>query len=422
MLANLVSSGIPLLLLPVLTRVLSPAEYGEVVMFQLIIVASNALSGFSVHGALGVAWFKRGRADLSNLAGAAIIVAAGSAALFAALSAIFFLLVGSDIFGLAPIWGSVAVATAGLNVLLQCRLVLWQSQQRPLPMAALQIASSVLNVGLSLIFVIAMELGAEGRNAGIALSAFMMAVTAIFMLTHQKQASWNVQVKDIRFLIKFGLSLAPHAFAGVLIAAADRYIVSAYLGHDMLGIYGAAAQLGAVMLVVGDAFGKAFNPWVYHRMASQRKEDALAVVGAMYIAIPCFLVLGVFMGAILTWSAPFFLGDDFLAASELFYFFTLGGAFGGIYLVVSGLYFFSAKTSLLSALTLSVAIIGTGATIILASNFQMAGAVAGYVLIQAMLAMSVWVVARRVFSLPWNDVLAASMAWLSAVFVRYKDV
>ncbi|HVL01538.1 MAG TPA: oligosaccharide flippase family protein, partial [Dongiaceae bacterium] len=53
LIASVINAAIPFLLLPVLTRYLEPAEYGEVAVFQVWVSMIGALCGLSVHGAAG---------------------------------------------------------------------------------------------------------------------------------------------------------------------------------------------------------------------------------------------------------------------------------------------------------------------------------------------------------------------------------
>jgi len=51
LLSNILNATIPFALLPILTRYLSPAEYGEIAMFQTLLAGLAAVTGFSVAGA-----------------------------------------------------------------------------------------------------------------------------------------------------------------------------------------------------------------------------------------------------------------------------------------------------------------------------------------------------------------------------------
>jgi hypothetical protein len=59
--ANLVAAAVPFLLLPILTRVLGPDQYGQVVNFSLLVTVCMTLAGLNAHAALGVVWFKQPR-------------------------------------------------------------------------------------------------------------------------------------------------------------------------------------------------------------------------------------------------------------------------------------------------------------------------------------------------------------------------
>ena len=64
--ANIVNAAIPFLLLPILTRVLTPADYGVVAMFSIMVSIFGALTGLSVHGAIGVRYFELDRKALAR--------------------------------------------------------------------------------------------------------------------------------------------------------------------------------------------------------------------------------------------------------------------------------------------------------------------------------------------------------------------
>lgn len=409
--ANAISAGVPFLLLPVLTRVLSPVEYGGVVNFFLLMSACSAIAGLSVHGAVGVAWFRREADSLPHFVGSALGIAVTSTLLVALLLAIIFDAAGS-IFGISPATAAMAAIAAGSNVVLQCRLVLWQSQQRPLPSAALQVTASALNMAFSLFAVLWLHWGGQGRNVGATAALVLMACVAVWLLLRAGDARAAVRRADVGTLIAFGLPLVPHALAGVLLSTADRFVVSSQLGPGPLGLYGAAAQLGAVMAVLADAFVKAFNPWLFQRLARKEPLDLLQTTGAMYLAVPGFLLLAAGVGVAIAVASSLFLGPSYREAVHVIPWFMLGGAFTGMYLAVSGLYFFSGRTALLSSISVPAGVIGTLGTVGLVQAHGLWGAAAGYAITQGLLAAGAWIVGVHAFDLPWrNPAMAISACW-----------
>src|SRR5262245_37569837 len=61
--SNVLAAAIPLLLLPILTRYLSPAEYGETAMFQTVVGAAGALVGLGTVGAAVRKYFDKGATE-----------------------------------------------------------------------------------------------------------------------------------------------------------------------------------------------------------------------------------------------------------------------------------------------------------------------------------------------------------------------
>lgn len=400
---NIASTAVPFLLLPLLTRVMAPEEYGRVVAFSLFVSLCAPIAGLSVSGAIGVAWFNRTRESVPSLVGAAVVVAFVSTAITGIAMGLLLAGIPTLVSGFGPLWGAMAALTAGANVLIQCRLALWQSQHRPVANVVLQFSASACNVALSLIAVLVLKLGADGRNGGTVLSASLVALVAVGLLYSAGEARSKFQWRDVRGLLRYGIFLIPHTLGGVMIGTADRWLVSAQLGGQSLGAYGAAAQLGMVMAILADACGKAFGPWLYERLASKDIEDKRLAVGAIYVAGPFFLMLAIAVGTIVCFASGFLLGEKYLAATIIIPWFMLGGVFTGVYLCTTNLFFFSEQTGVLSIVTTFSAVVGFGFSWLFTVAFGLVGAAAGYAVTQAVLALAVSVVAFHRFDLPWRD-------------------
>jgi O-antigen/teichoic acid export membrane protein len=414
-LANVASAAVPFMLLPLLTRLLPPAEYGRVVNFSLLVTLSLAVAGLNAHAALGVVWFKRPRDEVRAFTGTALGLAAASTLIVAPVMAFALWLFPRLGAGLGPRWAAVAVMTAGATVMLQCRLVLWQSQQRPWLNAGMQVFASLLNVGLSLVAVLHFGLGADGRNAGIAVAAILMAVLAVAVFVAAGEVSWAPNGRQLRTLIAFGAPLIPHTLAGVLLSTADRWLVATQLGPMALGIYGAGAQLGMVMAVLADAFVKAYAPWLYARLAASTPTDRYCAVGAIFAAIPMFLGAAAIIGVLVFWASGVVLGERYAASVAVLPWFMLGGAFTGMYVCTSVLFFFSGRTGLLASVTMSAAVLGAASTWALVRSFGVEGAAMGYAGTQGLLAILTFSTAVRSFDLPWFEPVKALRVWASVL-------
>ena len=404
--ANALSAGVPFLLLPILTRALAPSEYGIVVSFFLVVSLSTSLAGLNVHSAVSVKWFDRTGQDFPRYVGSALALALLSTALCAGL------LLGAGLLwherlGLNVWLWPLAALMCGTTVVSGLRTTLWQSQQKALPSALLQVGTAVLNMTLSLLAVLALAMGAEGRIGAALCAGLLAAGLAVWLLMRVGDAAWSFSGANLRKLLRFGVPLVPHALAGAVLASADRFAVSTQLGAEALGVYGAAAQIGMTMNVLGDALVKAFSPWMYAQMSARSGAGRLKVVGATYLLIPVWLFLALALWLLFTLIGPLILGPRYQGAIGLSLWFLLGGAMSAVYLNIAGLFFFTSRNEWLSLASVTAAIVAAVLAPMLVSHFGLVGAATAYLCAQTLLLVLSWVLSTKVQPMPWHRPLLA---------------
>lgn len=402
-LANVMAAGVPFMLLPVLTRALSPAEYGEVVSFFMLVSVTASMAGLSLHGAVGVRWLDSSKGDPKGYTRTAMLLVIFTTALAAGLAALLGPLVGINLS--AGVCGMAAVL-AGCMALQGMRFAVWQSCHQALPAAALQVVSAVLGVAFSLVAVLLFNWGSIGRIGGAVVAGLAIAGFSVLSLSRLVGNS-KPSYASAAALLRFGVPLIPHAMAGALLGSLDRFAVSAQLGTETLGVYGAASQLGLVINVLADAVTKAFTPQMYRMLARNTARDRLRVVALSYLSVLAWLLVALGLWAALLVGGEVLLGAKYLAAIDLTIWFLLGGALTGAYLNVAGLFFFTSKTEWISVATLSAC----GITAVLApwavAHFGVKGAALSYCASQATLLLAVWLLSMRVKPMPWRHPVVA---------------
>lgn len=188
--ANVINSAIPFLLLPVLTRVLAPAEYGLVTMFVTVMSVLGAFTGLSVHGAVSVRYYDSST-DHPRFVGACLALLAASTSLVLLL---VWLLAGplSRWVEIPEGWLLVAVLASAAQAIVQIRLVIWQVKGEVWRYGLFQILQTTLNLALSLGLVLLLGMGWEGRVLGISVAVFLFAVLALYGLQRRVLVHWNL--------------------------------------------------------------------------------------------------------------------------------------------------------------------------------------------------------------------------------------
>ncbi|NMY95207.1 lipopolysaccharide biosynthesis protein [Pseudomonas proteolytica] len=399
--ANIINAAIPFLLLPVLTRVLTPADYGVVAMFSIMVSIFGALTGLSVHGAIGVRYFELDRDSLARYIGSCVAILGFSTTLVLLVVAVF----GDRLVEITNVpysWLLTAVVVSGLQFVINIKLTLWQVGQEARRYGVFQVSQGLINSLCSLMFIFVFYMAWEGRLLGQVIATATFGLLALFLLFKSRELDCSAGERSYYVdALKFGVPLVPHVIGGLAMVVADRFIVGSLLDLEAVGIYTLALQFGMAMGLIADAFSKVYSPWLYRKLKESTCDAQLQVVGVTYLSWLFFIILAL---AANLFCYLFFLkvvGAEFYRAQEIIFWFFLGQTFKGMYLTVTGFFFFSSHTGKLSFITLATGIISIFASLWFVSNYGLEGAAIAYAISEFVLFFFVWVFSRLIHPMPW---------------------
>jgi O-antigen/teichoic acid export membrane protein len=279
--------------LPVLTRLLEPAQYGLV---ATALVVGNLLAvvvDLGLARTVTRAYFRgrEGPADANALVAAGLVV-------ITALSALALLT--------ATLWGSwlgaenapvvqAAVLLAAAMAARSLVLGLLRAAQRARPYLLVMVLSTS---GAQVVALLTTALWETALSyvLGLAAGALAAALVGVALvrprLTHPRGPLWS-------WAGRFGLLLFPAELAGVAIWFSDRIVIERLLGLEEVGRYQVAYTLGSVLLMLAMGVSQAWAPLVYGAanaplVAEQTRRALLKVAGygvaALVLAAPPVLV------------------------------------------------------------------------------------------------------------------------------------
>ncbi len=236
--ANILNASAPFLLLPILTRYLEPAEYGQIAMFQMLIGFFGAFTGIVFIGGITRKFYdKDGVSAMHEYVGAGFQLAVCFSTL------VFVLLLGFGDFlqdavniSVSYIYMSLLVSVSA--VLMQLRLNQWQIRKHSIKYGVFQVSGSLVNLSLSLLLVVVMVLGADGRVYAIACVSGLYGIVALWLLKKDNLVDFLlVSKKSLVELLKFGVPLIPHVLGVFFLMSVDRWVISSEMGLAQAGIY-----------------------------------------------------------------------------------------------------------------------------------------------------------------------------------------
>lgn len=392
---------VPFLLLPLLTRYLAPEEYGMVSIFQALTTGLLAFVGLNTVGAAVRQYYDvESMVQLASYVGGCFkILAVSTAAVLVGMLVLQGLAV--DLSGLSLDWLFLSVlASAGLFAV-NMRLGLWQVQGQALAFGSLQVSLGVLNAVITLILVVPLGMGADGRMTAILLAPVLLGVVSIALLRRDGLIALGKTRSEMKDALAFGVPLAPHVLGLFLLSAGDRFVINSILGAESVGIYMVAMQISLGIGLVFDAFNKAFVPWLFTRL----KKDELALRQQIVVVTygcfgAAFLLAGlvVLAGPILVYVLA---GKDYHSALDYLGILALGQAFQGLYLMVTNYAFYAKKTGLLSSVTMLSGVLGIALLWLVVPVWGLQGAAMAYLATMATRFFLTWGLAQYCHPMPW---------------------
>lgn len=406
--SNILNAVIPFILLPILTRYLSPEEYGEVAMFQTLLGALGAFVGMTFVGAANRKFYDSNleKNELAEFIGSCVQLISISAVV---VFSVFFLFRSnfSEWLSLKPSYVLFAVVVSFCTVIIALRLGQWQVQKKAIDYGALQISQSLLNMLLSLLLVVALLKGAAGRIDAQIVTGLVFVLIAFILL--KKDGLLKVTVWRKEYLaeaLRFGVPLMPHLAGGFLLNSVDRFVINDELGLAEAGIYMVAVQLTAAVGIVFDAINKAYVPWLFERLKADVHKEKQKIVKLTYLWFLCIIlgvVLAFFIGP---WLVVLVAGEKYAQAGEVIGWLALGKGFQGMYLMVTNYIFFSKKTGLLSVASISSGFINLLLLIVFVRILGLQGAAIAFALSMGIRFLLTWLIAHKRHPMPWFNFIS----------------
>lgn len=402
LISNIINATIPFLLLPILTRYLSPDEYGQIAMFQVLVTGLSAFIGMNTVGAAARNFYEKEQQQENvnyNVACFFILIITTLITLLLAISLIEPL---SSFLSIPTSWIVSAIGFSFFSYIINFRLTQWQVRKKAFNYGIMQVFRSFLNVILSLVFIILLEMGAKGRVDGQLISSMIFSAIALFLLFKSKIVNLSKPKREhLKSAFNFGFPLVPHIFGAFLLTSIDRVVIKEQLGLNAAGIYLLAVQFSMVLSIIFDAINKAYVPWLYENLNKECDKIKSKVVKNTYLYFIILMIISGLGFLIGPFVIEFVAGEQYQEASKIIGWLVLGQIFGGMYLMVTNYVFYSKKTKLLSLITISSGLLNVGLLYLFIPSFGLIGAAYSFVVSYFIRFVFVWGLAAKEIKMPW---------------------
>ena len=348
LLGSVLNSVLPLLVLPLLTRYLTPTDFGFVATATVLTQILSVFIGLNAYGLIARSHFDHDSENLRNLVSTGL-------GLSAAIGCIVLLCVrffGDPIAQLTEFparWLPAVVLIAFATVVQNNYLSLVQARSEPLRYISIQTIGGLFNLGLSVLLVVQFHMDWHGRMWALIAAQGLIALICLHGLTFRLGLLRPLFLRSsYRQIISFGIPLIPHAIGGWVMTMAARLYLNNMATVADTGLYSVAFNLTSPLALLVGAANSAYFPVLGQLLSNKEGCDKVRlcrILLAVGLSLP---VLAVLCAIAVRWILPWIVGERFYGAADFVLWMALTYAMQGIYFIFGNFVVYSKRTSLMA--------------------------------------------------------------------------
>lgn len=275
---GIAAAAIPLVLLPVLTRYLSPFDYGVVAMFSTLTRFIVPLVSLGTPYAVSVEYFRSDPKSFAHYVPSALVPSVMSAVCLMGLALVPGLVGVPSLWGLPSSWAPMIPVVAILLVVQEIGVAMMRNVELPGVYAATRLSRVVFESTVTLLLVVALSWDWRGRAWSAVAGAAFEAMVAGFWLASRGFLGSRAKKTTALGVVRFGGPLVLEQMGSFVMNSSDRFFIETFVGLSAVGLYSVGAQFGSIVLFVHSAFETAYLPTALRALESQSVEQVRAAM------------------------------------------------------------------------------------------------------------------------------------------------
>ncbi|HEX2292307.1 MAG TPA: oligosaccharide flippase family protein [Gaiellaceae bacterium] len=405
---SLVSRFIAVLLLPVYTRYLSPADYG---LIETLIALSAVLTVLLAAGVKSA--FFRFYFDEADEAGKRRVIrtsfwftmATGTAGLAAGI--VLAGPISELLFRTSEHADLVRAAFVGLwaHVNYEQMTSLFRVEQRSVAYLIATLINLGLTVGATLLLVVVLEEGPIGVIVGNFTGTLLVYAGLLAYRREQLGLEWDRPL--LREMNRFGMPLVPSALFLWAMNFSDRFFLVRLSGAREVGLYAIGVRLASAIILLLAAFRTAWPAFAYSIEDDREAARTYAYVLTYLVALTSWMALG--LGVLAPWLVRLLTTEDFYEADRVVAPLAFAAVLFGAYIVIVIGIGRARRTRSNWIITGTAAVASVAVNLVLIPEFGMIGAAIAGLTAYAILFLGMAWKAQQVFPVPyqWRRVATA---------------
>ena len=397
---NLVAQIIPLIVLPIVTMYLVPAEYGVWALFLMMVtmLAPMMTLGGQMH--LSRNFKALDKEELANhfynllFQKALLVVLLLCVALSINMAFDTFLSVPAEYLYLVPIC---AVCFGYSRILANLK----QFEEKPYHVSAQEIAGRLLNNGLALFFVVVLSAGWAGMVWGYFTGYVIIGLYGLWYMRRHNWLKRPFQIDVTKAMLAVNAPLIPHLMLTTIQGALDRIMLESLMSVEEVGLYSVGYALGNAIFIVFNAGHKVWQAWATKMLTAGTSAHKAKIVKTAYMIIAGMAIAAVGVSIAAYLYIIVFLDEQYADATRVVFWIALVGLPSVMTQTCIYCLNFNKKTGIIPLMTFISIIINIGLNYLLIPMNGMVGAAQATLLGSVFTSVIVLIALQRRAPMPW---------------------
>jgi O-antigen/teichoic acid export membrane protein len=251
---------------------------------------------------------------------------------------------------------------------------------------------------LTILFVIILNLGWQGRVGSNIAALGLMCVVIFFLIKRWHLYTGVFDRNAIKKNFFSGLPFVPERLAIFVLVYSDRFFINYYEGTGDVGLYSAGAQIAIIVNLGILTLSNVFYPAIYKNL-SQNEIDyvKLRKIIFAYIGIAAFIAISVIIATPLIFQ--YFIGPRFYGGKQYAVYLTIGLFFWAVYNVFLAFLLNTGKNSLIMSISIFGMILSVVTNLFFVDRFGALGATYTSMIVYLVMAITAIFFVNRFYKL-----------------------
>ncbi len=296
--SGLLQKCISFFLLPLYTVYLTTEDYGLTNLATTFVNTFSFIIAFSLFSAILRFYvdLKDDRERLKRFYGTIFSFVFLSGIFFFAVFTLLRIPLSKFLFGGADFYPVILICL--LTLIFNCQHTLYanvlKSQQRALKSSIIMIVFFIIQVVLTIIFVVGLNMGTVGVLLATLIIDASFFVFAVIDMSLHKMIKLCFDFQLLKAALKYSIPIMPHNLSTRIALLVSNALIGGTASLGLLGIYSVATQFGNMADTVHGYVSTAYGPWLYEKLNSKElsyKNNIRKVVNLLTSVIGLFFIL-----------------------------------------------------------------------------------------------------------------------------------